>query len=75
MAEIDGGSPHPPERAQVEGGGQYGPFGRHVGEAAQQKLPRPLLHLDDSEDRFDQLLSQLVSLFRCWGGHPGTMAT
>ena len=27
------------------------------------------------EDRFDQLLSQPISFFGCWGGHPGAMAT
>ena len=40
-------------------------LGCHVNEAAQQEPPCPLLLLDDSEDRLDQLLSQLVRLFSC----------
>ena len=60
---MEGGAPHPVEGAQVEGGGQHGPLGRHVGEATQQEPTYPLLFLDDSEDRLDQLLSQPVRLF------------
>ena len=48
---MEGGAPHPVEGAQVEGGGQHGPLGRHVGEATQQEPTCPLLYLDDSEDR------------------------
>ena len=49
-----GGAPHPPEGAQIEGCDQHGPLGRHVGEAAQQEPPCPLLLLDDSEDCDDE---------------------
>ena len=72
---MDGGTPHPPKCAQVEGGDQEGPLGRHVGEAAQQESPCALLLLDDSEDRLDQPLSQPVSFFGCLGGHSGAVAT
>ena len=48
---MEGGAPHPVEGAQVEGGGQHGPLGRHVGEATQQEPTCPLLFLDDSEGR------------------------
>ena len=44
---------------------RHPPLGRHVNEAAQQEPTCPLLFLDDSEDRLDQLLSQLVRLFSC----------
>ena len=67
------GAPYLPEGAQVEGCGQRRPFDRHVGKAAQQEPPNSLLFLDDSEDRFDQLLSQLVHPFGFLGFHPGTM--
>ena len=72
---MDGGTPHLPKCAQVEGGDQEGPLGRHIGEAAQQESPCALLLLDDSEDWLDQLLSQVVTFFGVRGGHPGAMAS
>ena len=58
-------APHPPEVTKVEGCGQHGPLGRHVGEAAQQEPPCPLLLLDDSEDRFDVNGAEMLGH---WGG-------
>ena len=72
---MDGGTPHPPKCAQVEGGYQEGPLGSHVGEAPQQESPCALLLLDDSEDWLDQLLSQPLSFFGSRGGHPVAMAS
>ena len=72
---MDGGTPHLPKCAQVEGSDQEGPLGRHIGEAAQQESPCALLLLDDSENRLDQLLSQLVTFFGVRGVHPGAMAS
>ena len=72
---MDGGTPHLPKCAQVKGGDQEGPLGRHIGEAAKQESPRALLLLDDSEDWLDQLLSQPLSFFGSRGGHPVAMAS
>ena len=59
------GAPRFPEGAEVEGRGQKRPLSRYVGQAAQQESPRPLLLLDDPEDRLHQLFSQLVRFFGC----------
>ena len=70
---ADSEAPRLPEGAQVEGGNQHRPFGRHVGKAAQQEPPSPLLLFDDSENRPGQLLSQPVHLLGLPSLHPGTM--
>ena len=72
---MDGGTPHLPKCAQVEGGDQESPLGRHIGKATQQESPCALLLLDDSENWLDQLLSQPVAFFGSRGGHPGAMAS
>ena len=56
---MDGGTPDLPKCAQVEGGDQEGPIGRHIGEAAQQESPCALLLLDNSVNWLDQLLFSL----------------
>ena len=40
-----------------------GPFGGHLGRAAQQELSEAENRFDDPEHRFDRLLAQLVELF------------
>ena len=61
------------ESAQVEGCAQQSPLGRHAREATQQESPSRQLLLDDSEDRFDQLLSPLVRNPGFVSRHPDTM--
>ena len=68
------GAPHSPKGSQVERCGQYGPLGRHVCQTSQEEPRARLLLLDNPEHRLNQLLSQLVRLFSCRGGHPSAVA-
>ena len=54
------GPPDAPEGAQVEGRGQQRPFGRDIGDVAQQEPAACLLVFDDPEDRLDQPLPALI---------------
>ena len=68
---MEGGAPHPAERAQVESGSEDGPLGRHVGEAAQQESPCSLMMpKTGSTRRFRSRYASLAGL----GGRPGTVA-